>query len=109
MNIDILGITKLNWTGMGEFNSDEHYVYYLGKNSLKEGSSHHSQQKSPKCSTWMHSHNRMISVHLQGKPFKITAIQVYALTSNAQEVEAELRPTRPSRTNTQKRCPFHYR
>ena len=53
----------------------------------------------------------MISVHFQGKPFNITLIQVYAPTSNAEEAEVEqfLRPTRPSRTKTQKRCPFHYR
>ena len=54
----------------------------------------------------------MISVHFQGKPFNITVIQVYVLTSNTEEAEAEQflwRPTRPSRTNTQNRCPFHYR
>ena len=53
----------------------------------------------------------MISVHFQSKPFNITVIQIYALTSNAEEVQVEWfwRPTKPSRTNTQKRCPFHYR
>ena len=54
----------------------------------------------------------MISVRFQGKPFSITVIQVYARTSNAEETEVKMvlwRPTRPSRTNTQKRCPFHYR
>ena len=51
----------------------------------------------------------MISVHFQGKPFNITVIQVYAPTSNAEEAEDEWRPTRPFRTNTQERCPFHYR
>ena len=59
-----------------------------GKNPLEEG--HHSQQESLKCSTWMQSKNdSMISVHFQGKPFKIMVIQVYAPTSNAEEGEVE--------------------
>ena len=58
-NINILGISKLKWTGMGEFNSDDPYIYYCGQESLKRnGSSHHGQQKSPKCSTWMQSQKR---------------------------------------------------
>ena len=53
---DILGSRELKWTGMGEFNSDDHCIYYCGQESLrKKGSSHHGQQKSPKCSTWMQS------------------------------------------------------
>ena len=52
---DILGISELRWTGMGEFNSDDHCVYYCGRNPSEEMSSHHGQQKSPKCSTWMQS------------------------------------------------------
>ena len=55
VNIDILGISNLKWTGMGEFNSDDHYIYCCGQKSLKQWSSHHSQQKSLKCSTWMRS------------------------------------------------------
>ena len=56
----------------------------------KKWSSHHGQQKSPKCSTWMQSqNNRMISFCFQGKPFNITVIQVYAPTSNAEEAEVE--------------------
>ena len=55
LNVDILGITKLKWTGMGEFNSGDHYIYYCGQKSLRRNSSHHSQQKSPKYSTWMQS------------------------------------------------------
>ena len=55
VNIDILGISELRWTGMGEFNSDDHYIYYCEQESLKKWSSHHSQQKSLKCSTWMQS------------------------------------------------------
>ena len=49
VNVDMLGISELKWTGMGEFNSDDHYIYYCGQESLR--SSHHGQQKSPKCST----------------------------------------------------------
>ena len=65
VNVDILGISELKWTGMGEFNSDDHYIYYCGQESLrKKWSSHHSQQKSLKCSTWVQLKNdRMISVH----------------------------------------------
>ena len=55
VNIDILGISELRWTGMGEFNSDDHYIYYHGQESLRKWSSHHGQQKSLKCSTWMQS------------------------------------------------------
>ena len=51
VNVDILGISELKWTGMGEFNSDDHYIYYSGQESLRRnGSSHYSQQESPKCS-----------------------------------------------------------
>ena len=55
VNVDILGISKLKWTGMGEFNTDDHYIYDCGQESLRKWSSHHGQQKSPKCSTWMQS------------------------------------------------------
>ena len=55
VNSDLLGISELKWTGMGEFNSDDHYTYYCGQESLRRNGSHHSQQKSLKCSTWMQS------------------------------------------------------
>ena len=55
VNIDILGISELKWTGMGEFNSDDHYVYYCGQESLRRNGVAISQQESPKCSTWMQS------------------------------------------------------
>ena len=59
VNINILGISELRWTGMGEFNSDDHCIYYCRRESLrKKWSSHHSQQKSLKCSTWMQSQKR---------------------------------------------------
>ena len=59
VNVNILGIRKLKWTGMGEFNSDDHYIYYCGQEfPQKKWSSHHSQQKNPKCSTWLQSQKR---------------------------------------------------
>ena len=72
---------------MGEFNSDDHYITGIPQ---KKWSSHHGQQKSPKCSTWMQSQKRQTdSVRFQGKPFNITVIQAYAPTSNAEEAEVE--------------------
>ena len=89
VNIDILGISELKWTGMGEFNSDDHYIYYYGQESLRRnGIAIIVKKKSPNCSTWMQSQkwkNDLCS--FQGKPFNITVIQVYALTSNAKEAE----------------------
>ena len=56
VKVNILGTSEITWTGMGEFNSDDHYIYYCGQESRrKNGVAHHSQQKSPKCSTWMQS------------------------------------------------------
>ena len=91
VNINILGISEIRWTGMGEFNSDDLYIYYCGQESLrKSGKALIVNKKSQKCSTWMHFQNdRMISVCLQGKPFNMTVIQVYAPTSNAEETEVE--------------------
>ena len=86
VNIDTVGISELKWTGMGEFNSDDHYIYYFGQESLWRKGEAIIVNKSPKCSTWMQSENdRMISVCFQGKPFNITVILVYAPTSNAEE------------------------
>ena len=63
VNIDILGISKLKWTGMGKFNADDHYIYYCGQESLRRNGIAIIVNKSPKCSTWMQSQNdRMISV-----------------------------------------------
>ena len=58
VNVDILGIRELKWTGMGEFNSDDHHIYYCGQESLRRNGVAISQQKSPKCSTWMQSQKR---------------------------------------------------
>ena len=72
------------------FNSDDHCIYYCGQESLRRNGVTLIQQKSPKCSTWMQSQKQqMISIHSLGKPFNITVIQVYALTSNAEEAEVE--------------------
>ena len=90
-NIDILGISELKWTGMGEFNSDDHYTYYCGQESLRRNGVAIMVNKRVRnavlgCNV---KNDRMISVHFQGKPFNITIIQVYALTSNAEEAEIE--------------------
>ena len=90
-NVDILGISELKWTGMGEFNSDDHYIYYCGQESLRRNEvaimvNKRVQNAVLGCSL---KNQRMISVHFQGKPFNITVIQVYAPTSNAEKAEAE--------------------
>ena len=90
VNADIR-ISELNWTGMGEFNSDDHYIYYCGQESLRRNGVAIMVNKT----VWNAilgcnlKNNRMISVCFQGKPFNITVIQVYALTSNAEEAEVE--------------------
>ena len=91
VNIDILGISELRWTRMGEFNSDDHYIYYCGQESLRRNGvammvNKRVQNAVLGCNL---KKNRMISVHFQGKPFNITVIQAYAPTSNAEEVEVE--------------------
>ena len=91
MNINILGICELKWTGMGEFNSDDHYMYYCGQESLRRSGvalivNKRVQNSVLGCNV---KNNRIISVHFQGKPFNITVIQVYSLTSNAEEAEVE--------------------
>ena len=114
MNVDILGISELRWTGMGEFNSDDPYIYYCGQDSLRRNGVAIMVNKRVRntvlgCSL---KNDRMISVRLQGKPFNITVIQVYTPTSNTEEADVdrfyedlqdllELTP--------QKRSPFHYR
>ena len=91
VNVDILGISKLKWTGMGEFNSDDHYIYYCGQESLRRNGvaimvNKRVQNSVLGCNL---KNDRMISVHFQGKPFNITVIQAYAPTSNAEEAELE--------------------
>ena len=91
MNVNILGISELKWTGMGEFNSDDHYVYYCRQESLRRNGVAIIVNKRVQNAVlgWSLKNNRMISVCLQGKPFNITVIQVYALTSNAEKAEVE--------------------
>ena len=86
VNINILGINELKWTGMGEFNSDDHYVYYCGQESLRRNGvaiivNRRVQNAILGCSL---KNDRMISVHFQGKPFNIAVVQVCAPTSNAE-------------------------
>ena len=91
VNVDILGISKLKWTGMAEFNSDDHYIYYCGHESLRRNGVAIMVNKR----VWNAvfgcnlKNEKMISAHLQGKPFNITVIQVYAPTSNVEEAEVE--------------------
>ena len=90
VNIDILGISKLRWTGMGDSNSDDHYIYYSGQESLRRNGVVHSQQRIWNAVLGFNLKNdRMISVHFQGEPFNIMVIQTYAATSNSEEDEVE--------------------
>ena len=89
VNVDILEISELKWTGMGEFNSDDHYIYYCGQESLRRNGIAIIVNKRVRnavlgCNL---KNDRMISVCFQGKSFNITVIHVYALTSNAEETE----------------------
>ena len=91
VNIDILGISKLKWTGMGEFNSGDHYIYYCGQESLRKNGvalivNKRVQNAVLGCNL---KNDRMISAHFQDKPFNITVTQVYAPTSNAEEAQVE--------------------
>ena len=104
VNIDILQVSKLKWTGMGEFNSDNHHIYYCGQESLRRNGVAIIVNKRILntvlgCNL---KNDRMISFRFQEKPFNIMVIQVYALTSNAEEAEVERFyevPARLSRTN----------
>ena len=114
VNIDILGISELKWTGMGKFNSNDHYLYYCGQEYLRRNGVALTVNKRVQNAVLgcNFKNDRMISVRFQGKPFNITVIQVYAPTSNAEEAEVEwfyedlhdfLELT------LKKKCPFHYR
>ena len=89
VNVDILGISELKWTGMGELNSDDHYIYYCGQESLRRNGVAIMVNKRVRnavlgCNL---KNDRTISVRFQGKPFSITVIQAYAPTSNTEEAE----------------------
>ena len=89
VNIDILGISELKWSGMGEFNSDDHYIYYCQQKSLRRNGVAIIVNKGVQNTVpgYNFKIDRMISVHFQGKPFNITIIQVYVPTTNAEEAE----------------------
>ena len=91
VNIDVLGIHKIKWTGMGEFNSNDHYIYYCGEESLRRNGvalivNKRVQNAVLGCNL---KNETMISVHFQGKPFSVTVIQFYAPTTNAEEAKVE--------------------
>ena len=91
VNVNILGISELKWTGVGEFNSDDHYIYYCGQESLRRNGvaimvNKRVQNAVLGCNL---KNDRMISVRFQGKPSYIMVIQVYTPTSNAEEAEVE--------------------
>ena len=91
VNINILGVSKLKWTAMGEFNSDDHYIYYYGQESLRGNGiaiivNKRVQNAVLGCNL---KNNKMILVCFKDKPFNITVIQVYAPTNNAEEAEVE--------------------
>ena len=91
VNVDILGISDIKWTAMGEFTSGDHYIYYCGQESLRRNGvailvNKRVQNAVLGCNL---KNDRMISVHFKGKPFNITVIQVYAPTSNAEEAEVK--------------------
>ena len=91
VNVDILGISELRWTGMSEFNLDDHYIYYFGQESLRRNGvaimvNKRVQNAVLGCDL---KNDRMISVRFQGKPFNITVIQVYAPTRNSEDAEVE--------------------
>ena len=91
VNIDVLRMSELKRNGIGEFNSDDHYIYYCGQESLRRNGVAIMVNKRVRnavlgCNL---KNDRMISVRFQGKPFNITVIQVYAPTSNAEEAEVE--------------------
>ena len=111
VNIDILGIGELKWTGMGKFNSDDYYIYYCGQESLRRNGVAIIVNKSLKCSTWMQSQkrrNNLCSLPRQ-------TIQYHSNPSlcpnhwcwRSWSCLVLWKHIRPSRTNTKKRCPFH--
>ena len=91
MNVNILGISELKCTGMGKFNSDDHYIYYCGQESLRRNGVAIIVNKRVRNAVLGSNlkNDRMISVHFKGKPFNIMVIQVYAPTSNTEEAEVE--------------------
>ena len=111
MNIDILGISELKGTGMGEFNSDNHYIYYCGQESLRRNGvsiivNKRVQNAVLGCNL---KNDRTISVHFQGKPFTITVIQSVPRPVMLKTLKLKGSMKTYKTFNAQKRCPFHYR
>ena len=113
VNINTLGITEVKWTGIGEFNSDDHYIYYCGQESHRRNEvAIMVNKKVRNAILGCNFKNRMISVRFQDQSFNITVIQVYVPTSKAKDAEVEwfyenlqdLLELTPK-----KRCPFHFR
>ena len=109
VNIDIFGISKLKWMRMGEFNSDDNYIYYCGQESYRRNGvaliiHKRVQNATPGCNP---KNDRMISVCFQGKPFNITVIQAYCNYWGSWSVL--WKPKTPPRTKTEKRCPIHHK
>ena len=113
VNVNILGISKLKWTGKGEFNSNTIISTTMAGIPEKKWSSHHSQQKSPKCSTWVQSQkqqNDLCSFPRQTTQYQSNpSLFPHQWCWRNWSWMVLWKPTRPFRTNTQKRCPFHYR
>ena len=112
--INVLGIREIKWTGMGEFNSDDHYVYYCGQESLRRKGV--AMMVNKRVQNVLLGYNlkndRMISVHFQGKPFNIMVTQAYSPASNAEKAGVEwfyedLQDL--LELTLKKRCPFHYK
>ena len=91
VNVDSLGVSELKWTGIGEFNSDDHYIYYCGQEYLRRNGVAIlvNERVRNEVLGGNLKNDRMISVRFQVKPFNITVIQVYAPTSNGEEAEVE--------------------
>ena len=89
VNIDILGISELKWTGMGEFNSDDHYIHYCGQDSLRRNAVAITENKRVQNAVFGCNlkNDMMISICFQGKPFNITVSQVYTLTNIAEQAK----------------------
>ena len=113
LNVDILGISELKWTGMGEFNSDDHYIYYCGQESLRrKGVAIMVNKRVQNAVLGCNLKNDRMICSFQSKPLNITVIQVYAPSSNAEEAKVEwfyedlqdLLELTPKKI-----CPFHYR
>ena len=108
MNINILGISELKWTGMGELNSDDHYIYYCGQESLRRNGVALTVNKTVQnavleCNL---KNDRMILVRFQDKPFNMTVIQVSAPTTNAEEAERFYEDLQDLLELTQKKMSF---